>query len=134
MPLRSELHDLVEALPEDMLAIAKDTLEHLPRPPLTQSLDVVADELLHQLKQKLVILESHGAAGTSISSDGEHGVASGFWVDRDWHVIETHHLIGGCGFVVEERLRQSTQDRRVRYKVTVLADDLKDEREFEFRA
>ncbi len=128
--LRKELHALIDALPDRQLANAKELLENLPEPMRRTPADSVPEGLLRRVEDKGLKLKLHGAVGFSSSCDDQHGVATGRWSDGDAIVIENHHVLGECEFVVQERILQ--EPGRVRYEVQVTGPAVDDEREYVF--
>ena len=132
--LRSELHALIDSMPEDNLANAKEMLEHMPIPLRRQPPDSVPEELLRRVEDKFLLLKLHGAVGLSSSCDSEHGVASGHWTDGDISVTENYHVFFGCEFVVKEQLRILDNNEKVSYRIRVSGQGHDEEHDYEFNA
>jgi hypothetical protein len=118
MPLRNELHRLVDTLPEGALEAVRGTLEHFqtwtPQPP--PEVERMNREHLERMRGSMRPGTSGTGGGGGSYSMGKGGkIDSGSLGFTQWEdktsVIETHRFHAGHEITITERLRMADDGR-----------------------
>jgi hypothetical protein len=142
MPLREELHALVDSLPEALLKRALDILRKFqarplpPAPGTPLELEVFREEIKQHQKERIEMMGKGRISGftrdSSFDPSRGTGSASGTHWEGDTVVVTTHRYHNGQFFTVTERIHIDEDRRVLIYKHEVTGNNKSDEREIMF--